>query len=108
MYGLSPPVMSRQGSEGAVTRIDEIRARLAPTPDGGAGDDIAFLLGEVERLRAETVGHPTCESCGLLADVRLDDGSTWCTCCHFAAKRFGLDQEVGTALIPSPGAGSSE
>ena len=35
-----------------------------------------------------------CESCGAVADVRLEDGSTWCDACDEAAETLGYDDEV--------------
>lgn len=35
--------------------------------------------------------HPRCESCDAPADIRLDDGSTWCFACDTAARRLGYD-----------------
>lgn len=40
------------------------------------------------RVRART-----CESCGVPADVRLRDDSTWCISCDLAARHQGYDNE---------------
>ena len=42
---------------------------------------------------------PMCESCGLRADVRLKDDSTWCNDCHGAARIIGYDTEGGTPIV---------
>lgn len=42
--------------------------------------------------------RPTCESCGDTAEVKIADGSTWCTDCHVAALRMGYDEDLGELL----------
>lgn len=39
-----------------------------------------------------------CESCGQVADVRLDDSSTWCLACNDSANNLGYDQHRGRWL----------
>jgi hypothetical protein len=32
-----------------------------------------------------------CQSCGVVADLQLEDGSWWCLPCDTAARRMGYD-----------------
>jgi len=50
-----------------------------------------------EAVRLDQVKQPTCESCGQPGEVRLDDGSWWCSPCDGAAERLGYDDDEVTA-----------
>ena len=53
---------------------------------------VVEALRHLDTLEA---GGPRCESCGDVAEVTLDDGSTWCADCDAAARKLGYDD--GTA-----------